>query len=139
MANAQVCPEAGDEVLDVESKWPYLPITPTHDEYVQRWVVMPERERFHLKTRSVMKQLLENAKWMVLTDKIKKRMLFKFRVDVWRRVDNLPEDGEKRAGLGAVRRDRLEYTNRLCKYAWSHTSATQRQYHDCLRSRARRQ
>ena len=30
---------------------------------------MPEREGFHLKTRSVMKQLLEDAKWMVLADK----------------------------------------------------------------------
>ena len=139
MANAQACPEAGEEVLDVESKWPYLPITPTHDEYVQQLVCMPEREGFHLKTRSAMKQLLADANHMILVDKRKKRMLFKFRVDVWRRAHNLPEDRAKRAGLGAPRRDRLEYTNRLCKYAWSHASATQRQYHDCLRSRARRQ
>ena len=68
--------------------------------------------------------MLEDAKWMVLADKSKKRMLFKFRVDVRRRADNLPEDREKRAGLGAARRDRLEYTNRLCKYAWSHVSTT---------------
>jgi hypothetical protein len=100
---------------------------------------MPEREGFHLKTRSVMKQLLEDAKWMVLADQSKKRMLFKFRVDVWRRADNLPEDRTKRSGQGTVRRDRLEYTNRLCKYARSHESATQRQYHDYFRSRVRRQ
>ena len=79
MSNEQACPAPCEEVLDVESKWPYLPITPTHDEYVQRWVVMPEHEGFHLKTRSVMKELLEDAKWMVLTDQSKKRMLFKFR------------------------------------------------------------
>jgi hypothetical protein len=47
MANAQACPTACEEVLDVESKWPYLPITPTYDQYVQRWVVMSEREGFH--------------------------------------------------------------------------------------------
>ena len=66
---------------------------------------MPEREGFHLKTRSVMKQLLEDAKWMVLADQSKKRRLFKFRVDVWRRADNLPEDRAKRAGLGDDRCD----------------------------------
>jgi hypothetical protein len=49
-------------VLQVESKWPYLPITPTYDQYVQRWVTMPEREGFHLKTRSAMKQLLRLLK-----------------------------------------------------------------------------
>ena len=81
MANAQACPAAYKEVLDVESKWPYLPLTPTYDQYVQRWVVMPEREGFHLKTRSAMKQLLEDAKWKVLSDKSKKRALFKIRVD----------------------------------------------------------
>jgi hypothetical protein len=82
MANAQTCPAACEEVLDVESKWPYLPITPTYDQYVQRWVVMPEREGFHRKTRSAMKQLLEDAKWKVLSDKSKKRALFKIRVDL---------------------------------------------------------
>jgi hypothetical protein len=50
MANAQWCPSAYKEVLDVEIKCPYLPLTPTYDQYVQRWVVMPEREGFHLKT-----------------------------------------------------------------------------------------
>ena len=75
MANAQACPAACEEVLDVESKWPYLPITPTYDQYVQRWVVMPEREGFHLKTRSAMKQLLEDAKCKVLLDKNKKSAL----------------------------------------------------------------
>ena len=40
-------------MLDVENKWPYLPITPTYDQYVQRWVVMPDREGFHLKTRAM--------------------------------------------------------------------------------------
>jgi hypothetical protein len=38
---------------------------------------MAESEGFHLKTRSVMKQLLEDTKWMVLSDKSKKRTLFK--------------------------------------------------------------
>jgi hypothetical protein len=61
MANAQTCPEEYEEVLDVERKWSYLPITPTYDQYVQRWVFMPEREGFHLKTRSAMKQFLEDA------------------------------------------------------------------------------
>ena len=84
--------------MDVENKWPYLPITPTYDQYVQRWVVMTEREGFHLKTRSVMKEFLEDAKWMVLNDKFKKRALFKIRVDLWRRLDNLPEDRAKRDG-----------------------------------------
>ena len=65
MANEQACPAPCEEVFDVENKWPYLPITPTYDQYVQRWVVMPEREGFHLKTRSAMKQLLEDAKWMI--------------------------------------------------------------------------
>jgi hypothetical protein len=55
-----------DDVLQVENKWPYLPITPTYDQYVHRWVTMPEREGFHLKTRSDMKQLFEDDKWMVL-------------------------------------------------------------------------
>ena len=105
MANAQACPATCEEVLNVESKWPYLPITPTYDQYVQRWVVILEREGFHLKTRSVMKQLLEETKWMVLSDKRKKRALFKIRVDLWRRLDNLPEDRAKRAGLGDDRRD----------------------------------
>jgi hypothetical protein len=34
MANAQACPAACEEVLDVESNWPYLPITSTYDQYV---------------------------------------------------------------------------------------------------------
>jgi hypothetical protein len=79
MANAQACPAKCKEVLDVESKWPYLPLTPTYDQYVQRWVVMPESEGFHLKTRSAMKQLVEDAKYKVLLDKSKKRALFKIR------------------------------------------------------------
>jgi hypothetical protein len=49
---------------------------------VQQWVVMPECEGFHLKTRSAMKRLFEDDKWMVLQDKRKKRALFKIRVDV---------------------------------------------------------
>jgi hypothetical protein len=40
-------------------------------------------EGFHLKTRSVMKQLLEDVKWKVLSDKRKKRPLFKIRVNVF--------------------------------------------------------
>ena len=71
-----------DDVLQVENKWPYLPITPTYDQYVQQWVTMTGSEGFHLKTRSVMKQLFEDVKWMVLQDKMKKRVFFKFRVDV---------------------------------------------------------
>jgi len=141
MSNAQACPAACEEVLDVESKWPYLPITPTYDEYVQQYLVMPQPERdgFHVKTRSAMKELLEDIKRGVRADKRKKRMLFKFRVDFWRGADNLPEDTAKRAGLGAARRHRLDYTNQLCKHAWSDANITQRQYEDCLRSRARRQ
>ncbi len=81
MTKAQVCPAACEEVLDVESKWPYLPITPTYDQYVHRWVVMSDREGFHLKTRSTMKELLEDVKWKVLSDKRKKCALFKIRVD----------------------------------------------------------
>jgi hypothetical protein len=61
MANEQAFPAPCEEVLDVENKCPYLPITPTYYQYVQRWVVIPESEGFHLKTRSVMKQLLEDA------------------------------------------------------------------------------
>jgi hypothetical protein len=99
----------------------------------------PERDGFHVKTRSVMKELLEDVKRGVLVDKRKKRILFKFRVDFWRRADNLPEDRVKREGLGVARRHRLEYTNRLCKYAWSDANITHRQYEDFLRSRARRQ
>jgi hypothetical protein len=45
MANTQAGQAASEEVLDVDSKWPYLPITPTYDEYVQRYVVMPQTER----------------------------------------------------------------------------------------------
>ena len=82
MGKSPVSSVGSDDVLQVESKWPYLPITPTYDQYVQRWVVMTEREGFHLKTRSVMKQLLEDVKWMVLSDKRKNRALFKIRVDV---------------------------------------------------------
>ncbi len=82
MVIAQAFPVECEEVLDVESKWPYLPITPTYDQYVHRWVIMSESEGFHLKTRSDMEQLFEDVKWMVFADKTKKRILFKFRVDV---------------------------------------------------------
>ena len=104
MVNAQACPVASEQVLDVESKWPYLPITPTYDEYVQQYLVMPQPERdgFHVKTRSVMKELLEDIKRGVRADKRKKRILFKFRVDFWRGTDNLPEDRAKRAGLHLI-------------------------------------
>jgi hypothetical protein len=67
LTNEQACPAPGEEVLDVENKWSYLPITPTYDQYVQRWVVMSEREGFHLKTRSDMKQFLEDAKQALLS------------------------------------------------------------------------
>ena len=50
MRKTPTCSVGSDDVLQVESKWPYLPITPTYDQYVQQWVVMPEREGFHLKT-----------------------------------------------------------------------------------------
>ncbi len=65
-----------DDVLQVENKWPYLPITPTCDQYVQQWVT-----------------------------------LFKFRVDVWFRVHNFPEDRVKRPGLGDVRCPCVSYTD----------------------------
>ncbi len=125
-------------MLDVENKWPYLPITPTYDQYVQRWVVMPESEGFHLETRSAMKQLQEDVKWMVLHDKFKKRALFKIRVDLWCRLHNLPEDRATRAGLGAARRDRLEHTYRFFQHRWSDPVVTERHYRDWLRSRQAR-
>ena len=99
---------------------------------------MPEREGFHLKTRSAMNQLLEDVKWKVLSDKRKKRALFKIRVDLWRRLDNLPEDRTKRTGLGAARRDRLEHTYRFFQHTWSHAATTDREYRDWLRSRRAR-
>jgi hypothetical protein len=80
MKKAPACSVGSDDVLQVESKCPYLPITPTYDQYVHQWVTMTEREGFHLKTRSAMKQLFEDGKWMVLQDKMKKCALFKFRV-----------------------------------------------------------
>ena len=92
-------------------------------------MTMPQREGFHLFTRSVMKELRDHTKWMVLHDNHKKRVFFEIRVDVWHRSDNLPEDRTKRTGLGVSRRDRLVYTYELCKYAWSHASATNQQYH----------
>ena len=55
-------------------------------------------------TRSVMKEFFQSTKSSVLHDKRKKRVLFKIRVDVWRRSDNLPEDRAKRAGLGRPRK-----------------------------------
>ena len=85
-----------------------------------------------------MKQLLEDAKWMVLSDKRKKRALFKIRVDLWRRLDNLPEDRAKRAGLGAARRDRLQHTYRFFQHTWSDAAATEREYFDWLCSRRAR-
>ena len=45
MANAQACPEACEEELDVESKCPYLPITPTYDEYENIDKILWEDER----------------------------------------------------------------------------------------------
>ena len=129
-----------DDVLQVENKWSYLHITPTYDQYVDRWVTMPDREGFHLKTRSPMKELFEDDKWMVLSGKRKKRTLFKIRVDVCRRSENLPEDRTRRAGLGDVRCPRVTYTDFLYWYAWSNAVTTDRQYDEWLRSRrARRQ
>ena len=126
-----------DDVLQVESKWPFLPITPTYDEYVQQSMSFPfpQREGFHVLTRSVMKELRSSIKSLVLFDKFKKRTLFKIRVDVWRRAHNCPEDRVKRAGLGRDRRARLTYTHFLCWYGWSTSVTTDRQYYDWLRSR----
>ena len=82
MAKAQACSVVNEEVLQVERKWPFLPITPTYDQYVYRWVVMSEREGFHVITHSVMKELFHTDESMVLHDKRKKRVFFKIRVDV---------------------------------------------------------
>ena len=54
MANEQASSVASEEVLQVESKWPFLPIYPTYDHYVQRFMAMPQREGFHVLTRSAM-------------------------------------------------------------------------------------
>ena len=43
-------------------------------------------------------------------------VMFKIRVDVWRRSNNLSEDRAKLAGLGVSRCDRLFYTLRICQY-----------------------
>ena len=113
MAKKQDASVSSEEVFQVESKWPFLPIYPTYDQYVLRFMVMPQREGFHVLTRSVMKELRDHSKWFVLHDNHKKRVLFTVREDVWRRSDNLPEDRAKRAGLGACRRERLVYTYNL--------------------------
>ena len=73
---------SSEEVLQVESKWPFLPIYPTHDQYVLRFMVMPQREGFHVLTRSVMKELRDHSKWFLLHDNHKKCVLFTVRVDV---------------------------------------------------------
>jgi hypothetical protein len=74
-------------------KAPFLPITPTYDEYVQQSMTIPfpQREGFDVLTRSAMKQLRSSIKSLVRFDKFKKRTLFKIRVDVWRRAHNCPE------------------------------------------------
>ena len=61
MSKAQSYFVESDEVFQVESKWPFLPINPTYDQYVQGWVVKPECEGFHVLTRSVMKEFLETG------------------------------------------------------------------------------
>ncbi len=73
-------------MFQVESKWLYLPITPTYDQYVHRWVTIPEREGFHLKTRSVMKQLFEGAKWMVLSDE--RNLMWSLNFDFQKKIEN---------------------------------------------------
>ena len=88
MGKAPVCSVGIDDVFQVESKWTFLPITPTYDEYVQRSMVFPARQGFHVLTRSVMKELSSTVKSLVLFDKFKKSALFKIRVDVWRRAHN---------------------------------------------------
>jgi hypothetical protein len=35
MAKTETCSVANEEVLQVERKWPFLPITTTYDQYVQ--------------------------------------------------------------------------------------------------------
>ena len=60
---------ATEEVLQVDSKWPSLPIYPTYDQYVHRLMVMSERETFQVLTRSAMKEFLHDDKFMVLDDK----------------------------------------------------------------------
>ena len=90
MVKAPACSVGSDDVLQVESKWPFLPITPTYDEYVHQSMVFPfpQREGFQVLTRSDMKELRSSDKSLVLFDKFKKRVLFKIRVDVWRRAHN---------------------------------------------------
>ncbi len=46
MSKGQVSSVGNEEVLHVEIKWSFLPITPTYDQYVQWWVTMSEREGF---------------------------------------------------------------------------------------------
>ena len=101
MGKAPACSVGSDDVLPVENKWPFLPITPTYDEYVQQSLTFPfpQREGFQVLTRSVMKELRSSVKSLVHFDKFKKRALFKIRVDVWRRAHNCPEDSqESRSG-----------------------------------------
>ena len=52
MAQSQTCSVSSEEVCQVESKWPFLPINPTYDQYVHLLVVMVERETFHVLTRT---------------------------------------------------------------------------------------
>jgi hypothetical protein len=92
MTKEQVSSVTSEEVSQVESKWPFLPIYPTYDQYEQQFMTMSQREGFHVLTRSVMKELRDHTKWMVLHDNHKKHVFFEIRVDVWRRSDNLPED-----------------------------------------------
>ena len=68
MSKTQTYSVDREEVFQVESKWPFLPITPTYDQYVSRWVSIPESEGFHVLTRSVMKELIETVKRMILND-----------------------------------------------------------------------
>jgi hypothetical protein len=76
MTKTQVFSVPIEEVLQVENKWSFLPITPTYDQYVQRWVVMTDGEGFHLITRSDMKELIHDTKSIDLHDKWKKRVFF---------------------------------------------------------------
>ena len=126
-----------DDVLLVESKWSFLPITPTYDEYVEECMTIPfpQREGFDVLTRSAMKQLCSSIKSLVHFDRFKKCSFFKIRVDVCHRVYNYPEDRVKRAGLGGDRRRRLVWSNFLSWYAWSQSVTTDRQYYDWLSSR----
>ena len=73
MGKTPSCSVGSDDVLQVENKWPFLPITPTYDDYVQQSMAFPfpQREEFHVLTRSDMKELrslVRKSRWFSLTN-----------------------------------------------------------------------